>query len=276
MSGKRVRKAPKKYGDEEPETQQGVAASKGKKKKKSSVSQLPKQVKEGGTFGAGARAGAKLSLPKKKRKRQALTIDVMGCDGAYGDDGGQHLKVMDRIPSPQKPAKKRYTARNLFEGDLVSPRTTVPPKKKKHDLLRQFPYAKRNVLSSFESPLCFVDLASIVKEGTFEALFSKEDQSVLAAMLPDIDRRSRADDASGGGSGLSGVFRSESFQSALVDYQTLLKSGCFDQNSPLGETNLRMVDHYKRLLKEVDLSAWWADLQASSARERGSGRRSTT
>merc|ERR1711904_348571 len=78
--------------------------------------------------------GAKTTKPKRK----GLKIELV-------DKG---MKSMDRIPSPQKPAKKRHTVRNLFVDDLASPRTTLPPKKKKHDVLLSFPYMKRTVLKT--------------------------------------------------------------------------------------------------------------------------------
>merc|ERR1739848_790411 len=76
--------------------------------------------------------------PTKGARRGKVSLKI--------DLGDKNLKVMDRIPSPQKPAKKRHTARNLFVEDLASPRTTLPPKKKKHDLLLLYPYMKRTVL----------------------------------------------------------------------------------------------------------------------------------
>lgn len=182
--------------------------------------------------------GAKTTKPKRK----GLKIELV-------DKG---MKSMDRIPSPQKPAKKRHTVRNLFVDDLASPRTTLPPKKKKHDVLLSFPYMKRTVLQSFESPLCFIDLKEIVKESTLED-FSEEDKCVLAALLPNIDVEKTADGAEKK-LDFSKAFKSEAFQSALANYQNLLKSGSFDPEFPAA--NLRMVDHFNRLTKEVNLAKW--------------------
>jgi len=233
-NGKRKRKVPQKYKEH---VEQRAVVAKGKGKKASSNA-------------AGSARGRKVA------KRGNLRIELDENSG----------KVLDRIPSPQKPAKKRHTVRNLFVDDLASPRTTVPPKKKKHDLLLAYPYKKHSVLKSFESPLCHVDLFSIIKESTLDACLSKEDKDVLAAMLPDVDVAAAApgqDRVS-----FSNCFKSEAFRGAVLNFQDLLKSGSFDPEFPT--SNLRMVDHYKRLTKEVDLSKWSSEAPTStSQRTRG-------
>ena len=228
LSGKRAKRAPQKYQD--------------------TTKPKPAKAKRG-SAGATTSSGP---VSSRSSKRKSLKVEV----------GGKPGKVQDRIPSPQKPAKKRRTVRILYVEDLEGPKTTVPPKKKKYSLLDRYPYRKHSVLKSSESPLCHVDLLSIVRETNFKACLSEEDKESLAAMLPPVD-------VGEGSADLSGVFSSEAFRSAVLNYQDLLKSGSFDPDLPAA--NLRMVDHYDRLTRELNLTKWIAEVPTNtSRRSRGS------
>ena len=228
LSGKRAKRAPQKYED--------------------TTKPKPAKAKRG-SAGATTSSGP---VSSRSSKRKSLKVEV----------GGKPGKVQDRIPSPQKPAKKRRTVRILYVEDLEGPKTKVPPKKKKYSLLDRYPYRKHSVLKSSESPLCHVDLLSIVRETNFKACLSEEDKESLAAMLPPVD-------VGEGSADLSGVFSSEAFRSAVLNYQDLLKSGSFDPDLPAA--NLRMVDHYDRLTRELNLTKWIAEVPTNtSRRSRGS------
>ncbi|QDZ18879.1 GATA-type domain-containing protein [Chloropicon primus] len=245
-SGKRKRKVPVKYQDDDevrPSSAGKGKAAKGKVEKKVEKKQRAKKKKVE-------------SAPKRARKRANLKILV---------EEEKPGKVLDGIPSPQKPAKKRHTVRSLYVEDLASPRTTLPPKKKKHDVLLRYQYRKSSVLKSAESPLCHINLLSIVKESVLDACLSKEDKDVLATMLPEIDLGKERED---GKVSFGSAFRSDAFQSAVLNYQNLLKAGSFDGDLPA--SNMRMVDHYNRLTKEFSLSRWAAEFpEVGTRRTRG-------
>ena len=134
--------------------------------------------------------------------------------------------------------------------ELVSPTISLPPKKKQNNVLKSFPYLKRTVLHSFESPLCYVDLSSIIRPEIVKSYMNEEDMKALRDLLPTIDKALLVEDKAE----RFPFFSSSVFKSALVNFQTLLKSGSFDVNFP--QSNLRMVEHYNRLMEETDLSSW--------------------
>lgn len=171
-------------------------------------------------------------------------------------------KVSDRIPSPHKPAKKRLTARSMFIDDEDSAQNrqlSVPPKKKKNSVLNIYSYFKRTVLQSIMSPLCHIDMSSVVNLDTIQANLSDDEIDTLRGTLPSVDSASISSSES-----FSRTLASGAFQSSLRNYQALLRSGCFDPDLP--QNSLKVLEHFNRLRKETDLTRWREEMPVSGSR----------
>ena len=138
------------------------------------------------------------------------------------------------------------------------------------EFFKLYPYAKRTVLQSSQSPLCCVDWSKIVSEPVFNECIGQEEAANLMAMLSPADvtvveggsgapshagaEHAKSADPAGT---LRRVLTSPVFQSALLNYQNLLQSGSFD--SVLHSSRIRVVEHYNRLRVETDLTQWRND-----------------
>ncbi|GBG83586.1 hypothetical protein CBR_g37305 [Chara braunii] len=114
----------------------------------------------------------------------------------------------------------------------------------------EYPYNKRDVLSSCYSPLAYLELRDIVNMETCMKMLTTQEQQELMKLLP-------RDDVKGKGS-LADMFNSCQFEAALVNFQHLLLEGMFD-SSEMGPS-ARVFQHYQKLLSVVDLtSSGWME-----------------
>eukprot|EP00271_Cylindrocystis_brebissonii_P019283 TRINITY_DN581_c0_g1_i2.p1 TRINITY_DN581_c0_g1~~TRINITY_DN581_c0_g1_i2.p1 ORF type:complete len:1027 (-),score=136.96 TRINITY_DN581_c0_g1_i2:1988-5068(-) len=93
--------------------------------------------------------------------------------------------------------------------------------------LESFPYSKRSVLDSSQSPMVFLDLKDVVNLRTFYGSLTSEERASLMPMLPAVD-------SAQGQNSLTEMFASAQFESALLHFQQLISEGMFDP-SEVGE-----------------------------------------
>ena len=162
--------------------------------------------------------------------------------------------------------RKRSRVKKEVGKPSADSKVAVTPVKKRRPLgvVDRFPYNKRTVLFSSQSPLCFVQMSDITDQGAelFQT-FSAEEQAALAKRLPDVDRHSDVK--------VERCFQSPQFQQSVRDFHTLLQDGCFDHEIP-GARRL-MVEHFNRLKDESDLQMdRWLEAQPNlSSRRRSIG-----
>ncbi|KAG0599615.1 hypothetical protein M758_12G165800 [Ceratodon purpureus] len=133
-------------------------------------------------------------------------------------------------------------------------------------LLENYPYNKRDVLQSCQSPLVFLELKDILNFDTFTGLLTDQEQGQLMRYLS-------SEDVAKGSESLKQMFTSAEFEGSLTNFQLLLEEGMFE-SSMLG-VNSRILQHFQQLLNFTDLaSSGWMEqflhLQSRSRRRGGS------
>ncbi|XP_024526059.1 GATA transcription factor 27-like isoform X2 [Selaginella moellendorffii] len=133
-------------------------------------------------------------------------------------------------------------------------------------LLESFPYNKRNVLQSKQSPLNFLELKDVINDDTFTELLTDQEQLQLLKFLSSVD-------ISHCPQSLSSMFSSSQFERAVSNFQRLLSEGMFD--SPEAGSSPRVLQHYQQLLSVTDLpaSGWAESLSQLQNQARTSKRR---
>ncbi|KAJ7550792.1 hypothetical protein O6H91_07G118600 [Diphasiastrum complanatum] len=149
-----------------------------------------------------------------------------------------------------------------LEGGLVhSKRISIHNKA----LLENFPYNKRDVLSSSQSPLIFLELKDILNFETFTSLLSDQELKQVMQFVSSVDMANIPNS-------LKSMFISSQFEGALSNFQQLLSEGMFDC-SEMG-LSPNVLGHYEQLLVLTDLAATgWMD-QCSQLRTHNTRRRS--
>ncbi|XP_024364462.1 GATA transcription factor 26 isoform X1 [Physcomitrium patens] len=133
-------------------------------------------------------------------------------------------------------------------------------------LLENYPYNKRDVLQSCQSPLAFLELKDILNFDTFTGLLTEQEQGQLMRFLSSVDVPEASES-------LKEMFTSAEFEGSLNNFQHLLEEGMFEV-SMLG-VNSRILQHFQQLLIQTDLtSSGWMEqflqLQNRSRRRGGS------
>ncbi|CAK9214894.1 unnamed protein product [Sphagnum troendelagicum] len=109
----------------------------------------------------------------------------------------------------------------------------------------KFPYNKRDVLQSCQSPLVLLEMKDIVNFDTFKGLLTEEEQSQLMKFVSSVDLASIPDS-------LKDMFNSTQFEGAFANFQQLVSEGMFD-SAEVG-LNHRVLQHFQQLLNITDLS----------------------
>ncbi|CAK9857789.1 unnamed protein product [Sphagnum jensenii] len=112
-----------------------------------------------------------------------------------------------------------------------------------------FPYHKRDVLQSCQSPLVFLELKDIINFDTYTGLLTDQEQRQLAKLVSSLDI-SRVPES------LKEMFNSGQFVGALNNFQQLLSEGMFDSSEP--GMSAHILQHFQQLLTISDLnnSGW--------------------
>ncbi|KAJ7550791.1 hypothetical protein O6H91_07G118600 [Diphasiastrum complanatum] len=132
-------------------------------------------------------------------------------------------------------------------------------------LQENFPYNKRDVLSSSQSPLIFLELKDILNFETFTSLLSDQELKQVMQFVSSVDMANIPNS-------LKSMFISSQFEGALSNFQQLLSEGMFDC-SEMG-LSPNVLGHYEQLLVLTDLAATgWMD-QCSQLRTHNTRRRS--
>eukprot|EP00897_Mesotaenium_endlicherianum_P009029 jgi/Mesen1/8154/ME000438S07259 len=128
-------------------------------------------------------------------------------------------------------------------------------------LLGNFPYSKRNALSSCQSPLIFLELKDVASERTFQECLTEDEQAQLLPLLPSVD-------TAGGQKSLAEMFGSPQWERTMRGFQRLLSAGMFDASEmgPGGD----VWELYQELLDPSNLAiaqSGWAE-RACQLREK--------
>nr|XP_024383002.1 uncharacterized protein LOC112285892 isoform X2 [Physcomitrium patens] len=173
----------------------------------------------------------------------------------HGGPLQQLLNGAERLPSMRgKEKAKEY--KKVESGNLKANNT----------LLENYPYKKRDVLKSCQSPLVFLELKDILNFDTFTGLLTEQEQGELMRFLS-------SEDIAKASESLKEMFTSAEFEGSLNNFQQLLEEGMFE-SFMLG-ANLRIPQHFQQLLIQTDLiSSGWMEqflqLQNRSRRRGGS------
>ena len=190
----------------------------------------------------------------QKKGRAQPGSKASGVDEGGKEESGGRKRKRSRIKKATESGKP-----------LADRKGAVTPVKKRRPLgvVDRFPYNKRTVLYSSQSPLCFVQVSDIMDQGAelFQT-FSAEEKAALTKQLPDVDRHDIK---------VERCFQSPQFQQSVRDFHRLLQDGCFDHEIP-GARRL-MVEHFNRLKDESDLQMdRWLEAQPNlSSRRRSIG-----
>jgi len=136
---------------------------------------------------------------------------------------------------------KQITRKLEGESHLLMDRNITHNK----SLLENFPYNKRDILQSSQSPLVFLEMKDIVNFETFTGLLTEEEQTWLMKFLSSVDL-ARFQDS------LKEMFNSTQFEGVFANFQQLLSEGMFD--SAESGLNPRILQHFQQLLNLTDLS----------------------
>ena len=263
------RKSKGEGGGEKPPPLKKARSTKGKAKAGQKVEAAKPRARKGQkkATSRGAPSGGQVGKKKVKggkkevtdRKNKVKAVPARGTPGAK---------------KGKRPARKRARpsqAKSVAEGEgnaASAEGEDKPARKKRRPLgvVDRFPYNKRTVLFSSQSPLCFVQMPDIMDAGPalFRAL-SEDERAALASRLPAVDSCSEA--------GLARCFQSPQLQQSARDFHKLLQEGCFDHAIP-GARRL-MVEHFNRLKEESDLrmDLWLEGRPNLSSRRRSVGSR---
>ncbi|BBN11110.1 protein MpGATA5 [Marchantia polymorpha subsp. ruderalis] len=141
--------------------------------------------------------------------------------------------------------KAKQVPRKLDAGRLHNDKNLVPNKA----LLENFPYNKRDVLQSYQSPLVFLEMKDIVNFDTFTGLLTEQEQGQLMQFVSSADV-ARIPES------LKSMFSSDQFDGALANFQHLLSEGMFDVSEL--SSSPRVLQHFQQLLQlpELTKSGW--------------------
>ena len=270
------RKSKGEGGGEKPPPLKKARSTKGKAKAGQKVEAAKPRARKGQkkATSRGAPSGGQVGKKKVKGGKK----EVKGGKKEVTDRKNKVKAVPARAtPGAKKgkrPARKRARPSQVKsvaegEGKAASAEGKDKPARKKRrplGVVDRFPYNKRTVLFSSQSPLCFVQMPDIMDAGPalFRAL-SEDERAALASRLPAVDSCSEA--------GLARCFQSPQLQQSARDFHKLLQEGCFDHAIP-GARRL-MVEHYNRLKEESDLrmDLWLEGRPNLSSRRRSVGSR---
>ena len=223
---------------------------------------VQKKAAAGGAPRGGRAAKKEVKGGKKDVKGRKKKVKAVAACATPGADKGKR-PARKRTRPCQENSGAEGEGKGASTGGKVK-----PPLKKRRPLgvVDRFPYNKRTVLFSSQSPLCFVQIPDIMDAGPalFQAL-GEEERAALASRLPAVDSCSEAR--------LARCFQSPQLQQSARDFHKLLREGCFDHAIP-GARRL-MVEHYNRLKEESDLrmDQWLEGRPNLSSRRRSAGTR---
>lgn len=180
----------------------------------------------------------------------------------HGGPLQQLLNGAERLPS----VRGKEKAKECKKVDLGARGHCDQHLSANNALLENYPYNKRDVLQSCQSPLVFLELKDILNYDTFTGLLTDQEQGQLMRYLS-------SQDVSKGSESLKQMFTSAEFEGSLTNFQQLLEEGMFE-SSMLG-VNSRILQHFQQLLNFTDLtSSGWMEqflqLQNRSKRRGGS------
>jgi len=270
------RKSKGEGGGEKPPPLKKARSTKGKAKAGRKVEAAKPRTRKGQKKAAtrGAPSGGRVGRKEEKDGKKEVKGGKKEVTGGKNKVKAVSARATPGAKKGKRPARKRARPSEVKsvaegEGKGANAEGKVKPAQKKRrplGVVDRFPYNKRTVLFSSQSPLCFVQMPDIMDAGPalFQAL-GEEERAALASRLPAVDSCSEAR--------LARCFQSPQFQQSARDFHKLLQKGCFDHAIP-GARRL-MVEHYNRLKEESDLrmDLWLEGRPNLSSRRRSVGSR---
>ncbi len=215
------RKSKGEGGGEKPPPLKKARSTKGKAKAGRKVEAAKPRTRKGQKKAAtrGAPSGGRVGRKEEKDGKKEVKGGKKEVTGGKNKVKAVSARATPGAKKGKRPARKRARPSEVKsvaegEGKGANAEGKVKPAQKKRrplGVVDRFPYNKRTVLFSSQSPLCFVQMPDIMDAGPalFQAL-GEEERAALASRLPAVDSCSEAR--------LARCFQSPQFQQSARDF----------------------------------------------------------